>query len=130
MDYKQAISIIDGVIENAWLNLHEGHEPEEARELEAARKLTAIVPSGMEIPTEILKTTIYDLLTYNENKTDMIYDICGLATYDREMLNECLKETDRFTEDEREDIADFIRSKDAIIFWCNLLPEATKQGGE
>ena len=25
MEYKQAISIIDGVIENAWLNLHEGH---------------------------------------------------------------------------------------------------------
>ena len=44
MDYKQAISIIDGVIENAWLNLHEGHEPEEAKELEAAQKLATVVP--------------------------------------------------------------------------------------
>tara|TARA_R100000315_G_C5155264_1_gene89147 strand:- start:226 stop:483 length:258 start_codon:yes stop_codon:yes gene_type:complete len=78
----------------------------------------------MKIPTEILKTTISDLLIYNENQEDRIYDICGSATYDPEMLNKCLKETDRFTEDEREDIADFIRTKDAIIFWRDLLPEA------
>ncbi len=126
MDYKQAISIIDGVIENAWLNLHEGHEPEEAKELEMAQKLTAVVPSDMKIPAEILETTICDLDTFCENKTDMIYDICGSAAYDLEMLNECIKETDRFNEDEREDIADFIRLKQALNFWCEL----KEKGGE
>ena len=43
MNGKEAVKIIDNVIENAWLNLHEGNWNEDADELEEAIRLTIIL---------------------------------------------------------------------------------------
>ena len=43
MNGKEAVKIIDDVVENAWLNLHEGDYNEDADELEEAIRLTIIL---------------------------------------------------------------------------------------
>ena len=43
MNGKEAVKIIDDVVENAWLNLHEGNWNEDADELEEAIRLTIIL---------------------------------------------------------------------------------------
>ena len=43
MNNEAAVKIIDNVIENAWLNLHEGNWNEDADELEEAIRLTIIL---------------------------------------------------------------------------------------
>ena len=43
MNGKEAVKIIDDMVENAWLNLHEGNWNEDADELEEAIRLTIIL---------------------------------------------------------------------------------------
>ena len=43
MNGKEAVKIIDDVVENAWLNLHEGDYNEDADELEEAIRLTIVL---------------------------------------------------------------------------------------
>ena len=43
MNGKEAVKIIDDVVENAWLNLHEGDYNEDANELEEAIRLTIVL---------------------------------------------------------------------------------------
>ena len=52
---KEAVKIIDDVVENAWLNLHEGDYNEDADELEEATKLTIVL--SLEDYKEIMRAS-------------------------------------------------------------------------
>jgi hypothetical protein len=55
MNGKEAVKIIDDVVENAWLNLHEGDYNEDADELEEATKLTIVL--SLEDYKEIMRAS-------------------------------------------------------------------------